>query len=124
MSLSLAIRRNASSLADAQTTYKQNLPTLQTNPPDWQDFVAAYEAAKTGALSWVNTVSARLHDVPGEVQNFNPVITQLLQDAQQQANTLVSNPSDSQALQILDNDLARISDQLGLVVTFISGAVT
>lgn len=139
MSLSHAIRRNASSLADAQTTYKQNvasvdqlmntvfssnLPTLQTNPPDWQDFVAAYEAAKTGALSWVNTVSARLHDVPGEVQNFNPVITQLLQDAQQQANTLVNNPSDSQALQILDNDLTLISQQLGLVVTFISGAVT
>ncbi|MDK1494469.1 hypothetical protein QN219_31515 [Sinorhizobium sp. 7-81] len=139
MSLALAIRKNARSIAATQNTYKQNvamvntyvtsvltskLPTLSQNPPDWQDFVTAYEQANSDALSWVNNVMARLLDVPSEVQDYNNIISQLLTDAQNQAQILVSDPSNKTALSILDRDLDSLSKQLAIVVTFISGAVT
>lgn len=56
MLLSHAIQKNVVSLAQAQNTYKENviavnilvtsvltssLPTLNNNPPDWQEFVTA-----------------------------------------------------------------------------------
>src|SRR5579871_3112782 len=99
--LSAAFRKNATSLGQAQNTYKQNvamvntyiagvlsssLPTLNSYPPDWATFVTAYEQAGSDALNWVNNVMARLLDVPGNVQGYNGVISQLLQDAQNQAN--------------------------------------
>jgi hypothetical protein len=74
----------------AQTTYKQNvaavnqlvtgvlasaLPTLQSNPPDWQNFVSAYEASQSSALDWVNCVMGRLLSVPGDVQTYDMVVT-------------------------------------------------
>ncbi|MDK1389513.1 hypothetical protein QN224_29470 [Sinorhizobium sp. 8-89] len=139
MSLALAIRKNARSIAATQNTYKQNvamvntyvtsvltskLPNLSQNPPDWQDFVTAYEQANSDALSWVNNVMARLLDVPSEVQDYNNIISQLLADAQNQAHILVSDPSNKTALSILDRDLDSLSKQLAIVVTFISGAVT
>lgn len=139
MLLAQAISKNTVSLAEAQNTYKENvivvntwvtsvltssLPTLQNIPPDWQDFVNAYTKANQDALSWVNNVMARLLDVPDEVQNYNSIITQLLQDAQQQANVLVKNPGDSMALQMLQNDLKGLTSQLNLVTAFISGAVS
>lgn len=139
MLLAQAISKNTVSLAEAQNTYKENvivvntwvtsvltssLPTLQNIPPDWQDFVNAYTKANQDALNWVNNVMARLLDVPDEVQNYNSIVTQLLQDAQLQANKLVSNPADSMALQILQNDLNSLTNQLNLVTTFISGAVS
>ncbi|MFK3968841.1 hypothetical protein ACI2KT_35405 [Ensifer adhaerens] len=138
MSLALAIRKNARSLAAKQNTYKQNvamvntyvtsvlssnLPTLSQNPPDWQDFVTAYERANSDALNWVNNVMARLLDVPSEVQDYNNIISQLLADAQNQAQILVSDPSNKTALSILERDLDSLSKQLAIIVTFISGAV-
>lgn len=139
MVLAQAIRKNAASLAEAQNTYKQNvvtvntlvtsvltsnLPTLNQYPPDWQDFVTAHEQANSEALKWVNEVMARLLDVPDDVQSYNAIISQLLQDAKSQASTLVNQPSDQTALQILENDLNNLSRQLGLITTFISGAVS
>jgi phage host-nuclease inhibitor protein Gam len=139
LSLAHAIRRRAVTLGQAQNTYKQDvvavntyltsvltssLPTLNTNPPDWQSFVTAYEQADADALTWVNTVMARLLDVPAEVQNYNTIVSQLLQDAKTQATTLVSQPNNQTALLILDNDLTALSTQLNIVVTFIAGAVT
>ncbi len=139
MSLALAIRKNSVSLAKTQNTYKQNvaavntlvtsvlassLPTLNQNPPDWQDFVNAYEKANSDALNWVNDVMARLLDVPDEVRGYNNIISQLLQNAKTQADTLVSNPSDQSALDTLNQDLSSLSSQLNLITTFISGAVT
>lgn len=138
-SLSLAFRKNAAMVTETQITYKQNviavntlvtsvltssLPTLYQNPPDWSQFVAAYEQANSDALGWVNNVMARLLDVPQEVQGYNPIITALLQDAQNQATTLISQPSNQAALAALNNDLQSLSTQLNLVVIFISGAVT
>ena len=139
LTLVQAISQNKSSLADAQNTYKENviavntlitsvlsssLPTLNQNPPDWQDFVTAYVAAKTDALGWVNNVLARLLAVPSEVQNYNNIITQLLQDAKAQATTLAANPSNPSALAILNNDLSGITTQMNIVTAFISGALT
>lgn len=139
MKLAHAIRKNVASLAQAQNTYKDNvitvntlvtsvltssLPTLNTNPPDWNDYVSAYTTAKSDALDWVNNVMARLLDVPDEVQNYNPIISQLLNDAQTQASILKATPGNASALAILNNDLNALSSQLNLVVTFISGAVT
>ncbi|HWF04305.1 MAG TPA: enterotoxin (HBL) [Candidatus Angelobacter sp.] len=139
ISLVQAIRQRKQSLGDAQNTYKQNvvavntlitsvlsssLPTLHQNPPDWAQFVAAYEQANSGALNWVNTVMARLLDVPADVQGYNNIISQLLQDAKTQGTTLVSQPNNSVALLALTNDLSGLSGQMNLVVTFISGAVT
>jgi len=137
--LSHAIRKNAASLAQAQNTYKENvvavntlvvsvltssLPTLNTVPPDWQNFITTHQTAQGDALDWVNNVMARLLSVPNEVQNYNPIISQLLQDAKNQASTLVNQPSNKQALLALNQDLTGLSDQLNIVVTFISGAIT
>lgn len=139
MLLAQAIRKNASSLGQAQNTYKQDvvavntlitsvltssLPTLATNPPDWPEFVTAYEQADTVALNWVNTVMARLLAVPDDVQTYNSVISQLLQDAKMQAQALIAQPNNQSALAILNQDLTGLSSQLALVTTFISGAVT
>jgi hypothetical protein len=126
-------------LARRENTYKQDvvavntlvtsvmtssLPTLNTNPPDWPEFVAAYEQADSVALNWVNTVMARLLDVPDDVQNYNNVISQLLQDAKTQAQTLINQPNNQSALASLNQDLTGLTSQLGLVTTFISGAIT
>jgi TolA-binding protein len=139
ISLATAISKNAVSLAAAQNTYKENviavntlvtsvltssLPTLNQNPPDWQDFVNAYVQANADALGWVNNVLARLLDVPSEVQSYNSIITQLLQDAKAQATILAANPSNQGALAILNNDLTGITNQMNIVTSFISGAVT
>lgn len=138
-SLGGSIRRRAVSLAQAQNTYKQNvvavnalvtsvltssLPTLNQNPPDWASYITAYEQANGDALDWVNNVMARLLNVPDEVQTYNAVITQLLQDAKTQATTLVSNPTNAGAKAALSQDLSGLSGQLNIVVTFISSAVT
>lgn len=137
-SLALAIRSNASSLAAAQTSYKQNvvavntvmtsvltssLPTLNQNPPDWSDFIAAFEQANGDALNWVNNVMARLLNVPQEVLGYNSVITQVLQDAKTQAQNLVAQPSNQVALATLNQDLNALTSQLGLVTSFIVGAI-
>ena len=139
MALAQAISKNALSLAVKQTTYKENvvavntlvtsvltsnLPTLNQNPPDWKEFQAAFEAADTGALSWVNNVMARLLDVPEDVKSYNATITQLLADAKSQAQTLEADPSNKTALQTLNTDLTNVTNTLNLVVTFISGALT
>ncbi len=139
LSLAHAIRKNAKSLAQAQNTYKQNvvvvntfitgvlsssLPALNDYPPDWQNFVTAYETATGDALGWVNNVMARLLNVPGEVQNYDSLVTMLLQDALRQSALLQSNPGNQPALAALNNDLSGLKDQLGLVTAFIAGAIT
>jgi hypothetical protein len=138
-SLAHAIRKNAKSLAQAQNTYKQNvivvntfitgvlsssLPQLNEIPPDWQNFVTAYETANGDALNWVNNVMARLLNVPGEVQNYDSLVTMLLQDALVQSGLLQTNSNNPIALAALDNDLSNLQDQLRLVIAFISGAIT
>ena len=139
MQLAQAIQQRAATLAQTQNTYKQNvvmvntyitgvmssqLPTLNTIPPDWQDFVTAYEQANSEALKWVNTVMARLLDVPGDVQGYNASIIQALQNAKTQANTLVNQPSNRVALSALNTDLGILTGILGTITTFISGAIT
>ena len=138
MALAKAFNKNAVSLAVAQTSYKQNvvavntlvtsvltskLPTLNQNPPDWNEFVSAYEKADAGALTWVNNVMARLLNVPDEVRSYNSIITQLLADAKSQGETLVKDPGNKTALGILNTDLDNINSQTSLVVTFITGAL-
>lgn len=138
MALAQAIKKNALSLAVKQTSYKQNvvavntlvtsvlsssLPTLNQNPPDWAEFVTAYEAADAGALTWVNNVMARLLNVPDEIKNYNDSITQLLANAKMQAQTLETDPTNKGALSGLNSDLANVSSTLGLIVTFITGAL-
>lgn len=138
MALARAFNKNAVSLAVAQTSYKQNvvavntlvtsvltskLPTLNRNPPDWNEFVSAYEKADAGALTWVNNVMARLLNVPDEVRSYNSIITQLLADAKCQGETLVKDPGNKTALGILNTDLDNINSQMSLVVTFITGAL-
>ena len=138
MALAKAFNKNAVSLAVAQTSYKQNvvavntlvtsvltskLPTLNQNPPDWNEFVSAYEKADAGALTWVNNVMARLLNVPDEVRSYNSIITQLLADAKSQGEILVKDPGNKTALGILNTDLDNINSQMSLVVTFITGAL-
>mgnify|MGYP001601419928 FL=1 len=107
MALANAFSKNALSLAVEQNAYKTNviavntlitsvlsskLPTLNTNPPDWKDFVSAYEKADADALSWVNNVMGRLLNVPDEVRSYNSTINLLLNDAKTQTQTLVKKP--------------------------------
>ncbi|HWQ89719.1 MAG TPA: hypothetical protein VN374_07085 [Desulfitobacteriaceae bacterium] len=125
-------------MAAVQNTYKENvvavntvinsvlsskLPELKRYPPDWTDFSNAYEKANADALSWVNNVMGRLLEVPDDVRNYNDIITALLKDSSDQAAILVNNPGDKTALAILNNDLSRLTGQLNLVTTFISGAI-
>ena len=139
MALANAFSKNALSLAVEQNAYKTNviavntlitsvlsskLPTLNTNPPDWNDFVSAYEKADADALNWVNNVMGRLLNVPDEVRSYNPTINLLLNDAKTQAQTLVKNPNNQIALSTLKTDLTNINNQFSLVVSFISGALT
>jgi predicted nucleic acid-binding Zn-ribbon protein len=138
MLLNHAIKRNVVSLAQAQNDYKTNvvtvntlvtsvlssqLPALRQNPPDWNDFVNAYEQANSDALSWVNNVMSRLLDVPDEVQGYNSIISSLLNDAGNQATALVQNPANQTAYAILNNDLTSLSNQLNIITSFISGAL-
>ena len=139
LSLAHAIRKNTVSLAQAQSDYKQNvvavntvmtsvlgssLPTLTQVPPDWQAFVSAFEAANGDALNWVNTVMARLLNVPQEVIGYNAVISQVLQDARTQSETLIAQPTNQLALATLNQDLTTLTGQLGLVTSFIIGAIS
>lgn len=139
MSLAKAISKNAPSLAAAQNTYKENvvavntlvnnvmsskLPPLNQYPPDWQQFEISYVTATGDALDWVNNVLARLLSVPDEVQNYNPLISGLLQDAKRQAEALKNDPSNTAAKAALTNDLSSLSSQLSLVTTFISSTLT
>ena len=138
MALAYAIKKNAVSLAVKQQSYKQNvvavntlitsvlsssLPTLNQNPPDWNEFVSAYEKADAGALTWVNNVMARLLNVPGDVKTYNNNITQLLANAKMQAQSLEDDPGNKPALDALNADLNNLSSTFGLVVTFITGAL-
>lgn len=138
MLLAHSIQKNATSLAQAQNAYQKNvvavntlitsvlsskLPALHSTPPDWQAFVTAYEQANAAALNWVNNVMARLLSVPDEVQNYNSVICELLQDAKRQAMVLISEPANQIALELLNQHLADLSNTLNLITTFILGAV-
>ena len=139
MALANAFSKNTLSLAVEQNAYKTNviavntlitsvlsskLPTLNTNPPDWNDFVSAYEKADADALTWVNNVMGRLLNVPDDVRSYNPTINLLLNDAKTQAQTLIKNPNNKIALSTLKTDLSNVSNQFNLVVAFISGALT
>jgi predicted nucleic acid-binding Zn-ribbon protein len=138
MSLARAIQKTTPSFAAAAATYQENvaavnqvvtavlasgLPTLHTDPPDWADFVTAYEQANADALTWVNQVMGHLLSVPEDVRNYNTIVSQLLADAGQQARTLVDQPGNATALTVLDQDLQTLTGQLGLVTTFITDAV-
>lgn len=66
---------------------------------------------------------ARLLNVPQEVLGYNSVITQVLQDAKTQAQNLITQPSNQVALATLNQDLNALTNQLGLVTSFIVGAI-
>lgn len=138
MPLAAAFRDNAGAVTQAVSAYQTNvvtvnttitgvlnssLPTLNTYPPDWSAFTTAYEQAMAIALSWVNTVMARLLDVPAEVQDYNLIVVDLLDDAQAQAATLENDPGNQAALLALNNDLMGVSAQLAIVNVFIDGAI-
>ena len=138
MLLAQAIKQRAPSLAAAVKDYKGNvaivntyvnsvlsstLPSLNNYPPDWNEFQTAYTGAKTTALKWVNSVLAPLLEVPDDVQSYNTIISALLEDAKNQAWTLVGDPSNGPALKALNNDLTVLTSQLNLVTIFISSAI-
>jgi len=137
--LTQALRARRSSFVAATTTYQTNvcvvntyvnnvmntyLPTVPVQPKDWQDYVTAWEQANGVALSWVNTCMARLLNVPQDVQGYNAAIAALLQDAITQTQLLIKNPGDQAAKVALENDLRTLPQQLQLVETFVSGAIT
>lgn len=137
--LAAAINNGFTRFAIANTAYQTNvvtvntyvnnvmsstLPVVPVQPTDWQDYVNAWEAADAVALDWVNKCMARLLDVPDDVINYNPAITSLLQDAITQANALIANPANTAAKIALNNDLTSLPQQLQVVETFVSGAVS
>jgi hypothetical protein len=139
LSLSESIRARTPSLGKAQQSYKEDviavntlvntvmsstLPTLNSYPPDWNDFVTAHTSAQTAALSWINQVLARLLEVPDDVQSYNSTVVGYLADAVAQAEVLVSDPDNQQALTALKADLNGVVRTLGLITSFISGAIT
>lgn len=136
--LTLAIRKNMPTLAQATSDYQTNVVTVNTyinnvlssslpvvtpQPKDWQQYVTAWEQASSDALVWVNQCMARLLSVPQDVQSYNPIISALMTDAINQTNILIKNPNDKAALAALTNDLTQIPTQLYIVETFITGAI-
>ena len=136
--LTHAIRNNKPAVASAAKDYKTNvvtvntyisnvlsssLPTVMPEPKDWQKYVDAWEKASSDALTWVNQCMARLLSVPQDVENYNPIIENLLGDAIKNTQTLIQTPGDAAALAALKNDLDQIPAQLSLVETFIAGAI-
>jgi hypothetical protein len=137
--LARALKTRRPSFVAATTTYQTNvcvvntyvnnvmntyLPTVPVQPKDWQDYVTAWEQANSVALNWVNTCMARLLNVPQDVQNYNPTISALLQDAIVQTQALIANPGNQAAKLALENDLKTLPQQLLLVENFVSGAIT
>lgn len=100
------------------------LPVVPVQPKDWQSYVTAWEQADTVALQWVNTCMARLLQVPQDVQNYNATINALLQDAIAQTNALIADPGNQAAKAALNNDLTALPQQLQLVETFVTGAIS
>lgn len=82
-----------------------NLPVLQNPVPDWDTYVTAYLAAKSSAMTWVNTVLVRLNTVPNTIIGFNGAVNNLFQNAIQNADALILNPSDQSARMFLQNDI-------------------
>jgi hypothetical protein len=138
MLLTTAIKKHAATMAAAQTTYQQNvatvntfinsvlsskLPTLSTPPPDFANFATTYEQANSKALGWVNNVMGKLLNVPDDVAGYNGVILALLQDAQGLAQALLADPSDQNALDGLNADLDTVVRKLNLVTVFITNAI-
>jgi hypothetical protein len=138
MSVSLAFQKSSVTLAQAQTTYKQNLlavnttmvtvasstlPALVDPPADWNDFYTALTQAKTQALGWVNGVLANLLDVPLEIQK-DTFISEILTYATQQATILVKDPTNQLAQQSLSNYLNQLPMQFQLVTSYVNAAIT
>ncbi|WP_205417425.1 hypothetical protein [Trinickia diaoshuihuensis] len=138
-SLAQAIAKGLPSFVDANMNYLQNvcivntyvnnvmsstLPVVPVQPKDWDKYVSAWEQADGIALQWVNTCMARLLQVPQEVQGYNGAITNLLQDAITQTNALIVNPNNQAAKIALNQDLTALPQQLQVVESFISGAIT
>lgn len=139
MLLAHAIKKNTSSLVQAQNNYKSNvittntfmtsvltsqIPNLNYKPKDFPEYLTAFQKANVTALDWSNKVMAKLLTVPDEIVSYNDIIISLLNDAQAQTQTLKTYPNNSIALKILTNDLDTLSTQLSMVTGFISGAIT
>lgn len=138
MLLANAIKKNTSSLVQAQNEYKLNviktntlmtsvltsqIPNLNYKPKDFPEYLTALQKANGTALDWSNKVMAKLLTVPDEVVSYNDIIISLLADAKTQTETLKVYPNNSIALKILTNDLNTLSTQLSMVTSFISSAI-
>lgn len=91
------------------------------SPTTGAEIQAAYTQAWTDALGWTNQVYAQLAEVPDDVLSYNTTISALLADATTQAETLIANPGDATASELLNQDLKNITSTLSLVNIFIKG---
>ena len=138
MLLSQAIRKNVISLAQAQNAYLQNVITVNTyivsvlassippflqDPPDYEDFSSSYTKARVEASGWINHVLVDLLSIPSDVLGYSNIITSVLNDATSQANTLLENPTDKVALNMLQQDFIDFIEKLKLVFVIISDAL-
>ena len=139
MSLTVAFQNRTASFVQAQNAYQlnvatvssamvavsaTNLPPLSNTPPDWSDFVTANTNAKSMALVWLNSVYAQLESAPGNVQSYNSNITSILTDARNQAQALINNPGDANALALLQQDCNNLSSTMNMVAVFVTSALT
>lgn len=137
--LSHVLKGRAATFTAAQTDYKTNvatvnqvltnifssaLPTLQVVPPDWNDYVSTYENATGVALSWVNSVMARLLEVPDDILGYNDTVVGSLSLALSTAQQLESDPTSLALKNQLHTTLKNMLGVLRLIITFIEGAIT
>ena len=136
MRISKTLRKHAKAVQDAQNSYQQdvfNISTVMTSviatylplpnylPNNWTEVQTAYKQARTDAYQWTNVVYAQLQSTPPSVENYNEIMIALFQDAIDQSSTLITNPNNASAKNLLNADLKNIKKTLNLVNIFITG---
>jgi len=139
MVISAAVRNNIVSLSSGCTQYKTNvilvsqyvsgvmntgLPVLLNPVPDWNTYETAYVAAKSSAMAWVNTVLEKLNTVPNTIVGYNDAVHTLFDNAIQNANTLIANPTDPSARMFLLNDINSAISNMNFFESQIAGVIT
>ena len=103
---------------------ESSLPTLHKQPANWKLFTQTYLEAESDALTWVNTVLARLDSVPEDVQTYYSDINYIFLDAIDMTKCMINYPARrTMYAGLLNQDLSLINSKLKLVNSFIQGTV-
>jgi hypothetical protein len=138
MAIQRAVTNNVVKLTAGATQYQTNvlavsqyvsgvmnskLPTLLNPVTDWDDYVTAYVAAKSAAMSWVDNVLEQLNTVPNTIIGYNTAVQGLFQNSIQLANRLIVDPGDQSAKGFLLGNINLSISQMAYYESLVSGVM-